>query len=365
MRYDLAVVVPTLNEAANIAPLLARFDTALRGLAWEAIFVDDDSNDGTAREIRRLAETRPNLRCLSRVGRRGLASAAVEGMMATGAPFIAVIDADLQHDEALLPAMLARLEAGDLDLVVASRFAPGSDTASFPDRRRRLSGLGIGLARLIAPSGLSDPLSGFFMLRREVIIDVVGRLYGGGFKILLDIVSSARRPLRIAELPMRFGSRLAGASKLDFTIGLDFLGLVFDKTLGRLIPLRFVLFLLVGLSGLMVNLVVVAFFLHLIKWEFFWAQAIAIQTAMISNFLLNNVVTHRDRRLHGWAMLRGLASFCIACLIGASLNLTLSSFLYESGLNWSVASLVGAAYSSMWNYMITATLTWRVRGRQS
>lgn len=365
MRYDLAVVVPTLNEAANIAPLLAQFDAALQGIAWEAIFVDDDSADGTAREIRRLAETRPNLRCLSRVGRRGLASAAVEGMMATGAPFIAVIDADLQHDAGLLPAMLARLQREDLDLVVASRFAPGSDAAFFPARRRRLSGLGIDLARLIAPSGLTDPLSGFFMLRREVIIGVVAHLYGGGFKILLDILSSARGPLRIAELPMRFRSRLAGASKLDLAIGLDYLGLLFDKTLGRLIPLRFMLFLLVGLSGLCVNLAVVAIFLTLFGWEFFWAQAVAIQTAMISNFLLNNAVTHRDRRLHGWRMLRGLASFCAACLIGASLNLALSSFLFEQGLAWSLASLAGAAYSSMWNYVITATLTWRVRRAQS
>src|SRR5262249_37578808 len=152
---------------------------------------------------------------------------------------------------------------------------PGSDLGSFSEKRERLSGLGIRLARMVVPRELTDPLSGFFMLRRPLIEEVADRLNGQGFKILLDIFASAGRPLRFAELPFVFRSRLSGESKLDFAVSLEFLMLVFDKLLGGVVPVRFILFVMVGLSGLAVQLALVGLFLHLFGWGFYWAQAVA------------------------------------------------------------------------------------------
>ncbi|MBW8725460.1 MAG: glycosyltransferase family 2 protein [Inquilinus limosus] len=363
MRYELAVVVPTLNEVGNVGRLVELLDAALAGIAWEVIFVDDDSTDGTAEAVYRIAESRDNVRCLKRIGRRGLSSASVEGMMATGAPYLAVMDADLQHDETLLPKMLARLKADKLDIVVASRFLPGSDLGTFSEKRERLSGLGIRLARMVVPKELTDPLSGFFMLRRPLIEEVADRLNGQGFKILLDIFASAGRPLRFAELPFVFRSRLSGESKLDFAVSLEFLMLIFDKVLGGTIPARFILFVMVGLSGVAVQLALVGLFLHGFNWDFYWAQAVAIVAAMTSNFALNNRITYRDKQLRGRDFLRGLLSFYAACAIGAVISLQVAEFLFEQHLPWALASFLGAALSSVWNFGVTSTFTWSKRGR--
>lgn len=361
MRTKLAVIVPTLNEAGNVGPLVELLEVALAGIAWEVIFVDDDSRDGTAEAVWRLAETRPYVRCIKRIGRRGLSSAVVEGMMATDAPFVAAMDADLQHDERLLPVMLERLEREGLDIVIASRFAEGSALGDFSAKRERLSGLGIRLARLVVPATLTDPLSGFFMMRRDLIEEVAPRLNGQGFKILLDIFASADRPLRFAELPFTFRTRHSGASKLDLAVSLEFLMLIADKLLGGRIPVRFVLFVLVGLSGVAVHIALLGLFHRLVGWEFLWSQALATLTAMTSNFLLNNRITYRDRRLHGTALLRGLLSFYAACAIGAFINLQVAEFLNERGLHWALAGFLGAALSSVWNYGVTSTFTWSKR----
>lgn len=364
MRPELAVIVPTLNEVGNIARLVELLEAALAGRSWEAIFVDDDSTDGTAERIYELAESRPNLRCLKRVGRRGLSSATVEGMMATGAPFLAVMDADLQHDERLLPVMLDRLKRENLDVVVASRFLPDSSLGDFSARRERLSGFGLQVARLIVRTPLSDPLSGYFMLRREVIEEVAGNLNLQGFKILVDIFASSPRPLAFAELPMTFRPRHSGRSKLDVAVGVEFLILVVDKLLKGFLPVRFVLFVLVGLTGVLVHLALLGLFFRGLGMDFLPSQVAATLIAMTSNFMLNNRITYRDRQLHGWAVLRGLISFYAACAIGAVMNFQIAEFLFERQVPWWMAGLVGAGLSSVWNYGVTSTFTWTRRRRR-
>ena len=208
---ELAVVLPTYNERDNVAPMIARLEAALAGIGWEAIFVDDDSRDGTADEARRIAAADPRVRVLQRIGRRGLASAAIEGMCATAAPIVAVMDADLQHDPVLLPQMLAAIRTGEYDLAVASRFAPGASTAEWnrPDREKA-SALANSLARRVTGVELSDPMSGFFMLRAETLRKDAHRLSGIGFKILLDILATVDTPLRVKEFPLNFAARAAG-----------------------------------------------------------------------------------------------------------------------------------------------------------
>ena len=263
------------------------------------IFVDDDSPDGTADAVWSAAATRPNVRCLRRVGRRGLAAACIEGMLASGAPYLCVMDGDLQHDETLLPRMLAMLQATDLDIVIASRFADGSQLVDFSTRRTHISRIGNWISRKVCRAHLSDALSGLFMLRRAVLNEVVYSLSGLGFKILVDIFASSRRPLRFAEIPMVFRSRLTGDSKFDSGAIAEFGLLLCDKTLGRYLPARFLAFLLVGVLGMFVHVGVLGIASWALRLPFLTSQILATVVAIFWNYYLNNEFTYRDRRRQG------------------------------------------------------------------
>ena len=251
---ELAIVVPTLNERPNIVPLLERLGETLSGVAFEVIFVDDDSTDGTPEEIRAICQTKPNVRLLHRIGRRGLASACIEGMLAASAPYVAVMDADLQHDESVLPQMWEKIRSGEFDLVIGSRHASGGSMGEFSSGRVALSNLGLMVSRLVSKHELGDPMSGFFVVTREFIDRVVRRTTGVGFKILLDLVASSPTPVRFAEVPFTFRTRQLGQSKLDINVGLEYLFLVADKLIGRWVPVRFILFCLVGTLGVGLHL---------------------------------------------------------------------------------------------------------------
>ncbi|HEY5300663.1 MAG TPA: glycosyltransferase family 2 protein [Acetobacteraceae bacterium] len=359
---ELTVVVPCYNERPNVAPLVDALDAALTGIAWEVLFVDDDSPDGTTEEARRLASLDPRVRCIRRIGRRGLASAVMEGALASSAPFIAVMDGDLQHDETRLPAMLAVLRDGACDLVVASRHVEGGDNAGLSSRfRRRLSDAGIGLAQRVLPVRLSDPMSGFFMLPRPWFEAVAPRLTGRGFKILLDLVLSAPTPPRVVEVPARFRARVAGESKLDVLVLAQFASLLLDKLLGGWVPLRFVAFAAVGALGLCVHLSVLFLSSGLGGLDFERAQVLATIVAMVFNFQLNNQITYRDQRLKGARFWRGLALFMVVCGLGAAAGVGIARALYISHSGWTVSGATGAVIALVWNYAVSATLVWRPR----
>ncbi len=357
---ELTVVVPCYNERANVAPMVARLDAALAGIAWEAVFVDDDSPDGTADMVRSIARIDPRIRCLRRLGRRGLASAVIEGAMASSADYVAVIDGDLQHDETQLPVLLRALQAG-ADLAVGSRHMEGGDSAGLSGRwRHRVSRGGIRVAQAVMPVRLSDPMSGYFMLRRELFERLAPRLTGEGFKILLDLVLSSPGPIRVQEVPVRFHPRVAGESKLDVLIMLQFAGLLIDKALGNRVPLRFISFGLVGLVGVGV---------HLLTLQaaasgglaFQGAEIVATLVAMLANFFLNNAVTYRSVRLRGPALWRGLALFVAVCGLGAVANVGVARLLYVADGSWTPSAVFGAMISMVWNYAVSATLVWNRR----
>jgi dolichol-phosphate mannosyltransferase len=356
---ELAVIVPTLNEKDNIAPLLARLGDALAGIQWEVVFVDDDSRDGTAELLLRLQNVMPRVRVIRRIGRRGLSSACIEGMLATGAPFLAVIDADLQHDESILPRMLEALREGDLDIVVGSRFSAGGSVGSFAGKRLLLSRLGRWLSRIVSHAELSDPMSGYFVLRRTFLEETVRRLSGQGFKILLDFFASAPRPVRFAEIPFTFRPRHSGESKLDTLVMLEYVTLLSDKLLGPYFPTRFVMFVLVGLFGVVVHLAVLGLAHKLLLISFYYSQIIATFTAMTVNFNLNNLFTYRDRRLSGVRLIYGHLSFYLICSIGAIANFQIAEMLFNLRVPWMVAGFLGAMISSVWNYGVSSTITWK------
>lgn len=360
---ELAVVLPTFNERGNIEPILEKLREALEGISYEVIFVDDDSTDGTGTAVLRIAHENPRVRVLRRIGRRGLSSACLEGMMATAAPYIAVMDADLQHDEHILPSMLEKLKAGNLDLVAGTRYREGGGTGALAHRRVLLSNLGRKLSQLVSHTGLSDPMSGFFVVNREFLEEVVHRASGVGFKILLDLVASAPRPVRFAEVPYVFRQRLHGSSKLDILVGLEYLQLLLDKTIGDVIPPRFLIFSMVGAAGLLMSVAQLYVFYSLLHIPFEESQAITTFVAMTANFFLNNSTTYRDRRLHGSRLLYGMASFCTACFVGALINIRIAGFVKNAGADWYLAGACGLLVGAVWNYGVTLITTWRISRR--
>jgi len=365
---ELAVVLPTYNERANIAPMVARLEAALGPTGWEAIFVDDDSRDGTADEARRIAAADPRVRVIQRIGRRGLASAAIEGMCATAAPVVAVMDADQQHDPALLPQMLAAIRSDEYDLAVASRFAPGASMAEWnrPDREKA-SALANSLARKVTGVELSDPMSGFFMLRSETLRKDAHRLSGIGFKILLDILATVDVPLRVKEFPLNFAARTEGESKLDRTVVFEFLVGLYDKWLGRIIPTRFALFGTIGAAGVVVHMAVLSAFLatfggsfeqHLVS-SFEIGQTLAALVAMTFNFVLNNALTYADQRLTGpWPLVKGWLKFALTCSVGLLANVGVAAVLVRMGFHTYPAALAGIVIGSVWNYALSSRFVW-------
>jgi dolichol-phosphate mannosyltransferase len=359
---ELALVIPTRNERENIPILLTALAKALAAIEWEVIFVDDNSPDGTPEYIRGLAATDRRIRVLERIGRRGLSSACIEGMMATPAPYVAVMDADLQHDETVLPRLLERMKSEHLDVVVASRNLEGGGMGEFSPQRVWLSNLGMRLSRLVCHCEVSDAMSGFFLVDRKYIRRVVHRLTGRGFKILVDLLASSPGPVRLGEVPYHFRNRQRGESKLDVNVELEYLYLLLDKVIGRFVPTRFVLFVLVGSLGLVVHLCILGPLYYTGRADFAVSQASATIVAMTFNFLLNNLVTFRDRRLRGWRLATGLLTFYLACSLGALINISFAEFLLHSHLPWYLAGIGGVAISSVWNYGVNTVLTWR-RGR--
>jgi dolichol-phosphate mannosyltransferase len=365
MAYDLAIVLPTFNESANVAPLVDRLEKSLHGIRYEVIFVDDDSPDGTADVVRLLAERRDNVRVLQRIGRRGLASACIEGILGTAAPYVAVMDADMQHDETVLSEMLRRIRDENLDLVVGSRNIAGGSMGEFTQWRVKLSHLGRRLSLMGAEHELSDPMSGFFMVRLATFEQFAHRLSGIGFKILLDIVLSAGPALRIGEVPYRFGQREHGESKLDVVVGLEYFELLVDKHLGNVVNVRFVLFAMVGALGVGVHLLILSALRKFAGLSFETGQAVATFIVMILNFVLNNSVTYRDRRLKGWRFWSGLVTFCVACGLGVVANVAIASEAFRRGVPWVLAAVIGLLFSAVWNYGITSMTTWRQQRRSS
>ncbi len=356
---ELTVVVPTFNEAENVPLLVARLREVLAGVAWEVVFVDDDSPDDTWRVARDLAARDPQVRVIRRIGRRGLSTACVEGILSSSARHVAVMDGDLQHDDAQLPVMLQRLKDEDLEIAVGSRYAEGGDADGLASRNReRISAAAGRVARLVLRADLTDPMSGFFMMTRAAFDGLVHDLSQQGFKILLDIFASAGRPLRFAEVPCRFHARRHGESKLDTMAAWEFGILVLDKLIGRYAPVRFVVFAMVGFTGLIVHLATLLT-MGAVGFNFTASQITAVLVAIAWNFLFNNTVTYQDQRLRGHAFVRGLVTFYAISAVGAFANIGIAEVLFERNGSWWLAGMAGAVIGVVWNFTMSSIYTWR------
>jgi dolichol-phosphate mannosyltransferase len=362
MKFELSIIVPTFNEFGNVIPLYKEIKKALKTVKHEIIFVDDDSKDGTIDEINELIKQYDNVRLIHRIDKRGLSSACIDGFIASNSKYVSVIDADLQHEPALLSKMLQKIRSDKLDLIIASRFLKDSVISGLSNTREKFSSIGNVISTMITGVKLSDPLSGYFMIKKNIVSPLIPKLSGMGFKILLDIVSTSRFSrikLNYLELPTHFRERNKGESKLDLLTILEFVTLILDKILGKYIPIRLVLFVIVGFSGLLLHMLVLAIMLKILNLDFVFSQIVATSLAMISNFFVNNIFTYRDRRLHGMAMLKGLISFSIACSIGGAINVASSTFIFDRGVYWPIAAIIGCVFGFLCNYIITALTTWK------
>jgi dolichol-phosphate mannosyltransferase len=356
---ELTVVVPTFSERDNIAEVVRRLEDTLVGVEWEVVFVDDDSPDGTSAVAKSIGSREGRVRCIRRVGRRGLAGACIEGILSSSAPIVAVMDADLQHDETILPQMLQAIRSGS-DLAVASRYtAGGSATEGLSPIRKWGSEFATRLANRFIGTQVSDPMSGFFMIRRELVEKHAVSLAGEGYKVLMDILWTAGKSLKISEVSYRFRERQTGESKLDTLVTFDYLGLLFSKMFGGVLPVRFLMFGAVGVSGIAVHLLTLQYAITILHLPFSWAQFAAVMVAMTWNFVINNRLTYRDARLTGWRWLTGLVMFYLACSIGSIGNVGVASWIYSFHATAWLAGLAGAIMGAVFNYAISSALIWK------
>ena len=358
----LSLVVPTFNEAGNVALLVEKLEAVLADIAWEVTFVDDNSPDGTADVVKELGTTKPNVHCIKRIGRRGLSSACIEGMASSNAPIVAVMDADLQHDERILPQMLEQIQAGK-DLVLGSRFLGGETAEEGLTKFREMgSNVANAIANVVTGTKISDPMTGFFMLKRERFEEVAPKLSDEGFKILLDIIATARnigKPLDIGEVGFKFRARHDGESKMSPLIAIQFLGLAVSKISGGILPISFVLFAGVGAFGVLVHLVALTVFAQMFGFNFTNSQVAATLVAMTSNYHLNNIFTYADTQLKGRDYWRGLLSFYAVCAIPAIANVSVAAFIFEQNSLFYLAAIAGIIISMVFNYAMTRIFTWR------
>jgi dolichol-phosphate mannosyltransferase len=361
LNTELAIIIPTYNERENIQAMVTCLETALHGINWEIICVDDDSPDGTAELVRKLSQSDKRVRCVQRIKRRGLSSACIEGILASSAPYIAVMDADMQHDERILPGMLAALKNQPLDIIIGSRYIEGGSTGNLSPSRVWVSRVATSLSRLVLSQTITDPMSGFFMLRRSFFEKVMRQLSGRGFKILLDILVSAGSDVRFNEQPYNMRSRTHGESKLGTVVIWEYLMLLLYKGLGRIIPARFISFAAVGFSGIFVNIFFLWILHRIYAADFVLSQTVATLIAMTSNYILNNQFTFSEQKLRGRRFFYGLFSFYLSCAMGAIINVAVADMFYLKAFPWWLAGLAGTVAGVIWNYAMTSTFTWRTQ----
>lgn len=357
---DLSVIIPTFNERGNLGELIKRTATALEGVEWEVIIVDDDSPDGTAAEARSMYQGDSRVRCIRRLGRHGLSSACIEGMLASSAKFLAVMDADLQHDPSVLRSMYDSLAADEADLVIGSRYAGGGSVGEWDSRRLAISRFATRLSNLVTRRPVADTMSGFFSLKRQVFEDCARNLSSLGFKILLDILASSKGDVRIKEIPYTFGTRSFGESKLSANVAWEFVLLLADKLVGKYVPVRFLAFAGIGVLGIGVHFVVLSIMFKGLNASFTTSQTVATAIAILFNFSVNNLLTYSGQSLKGYAWLKGLLTFYLICGVGAMANVGVSSYLFGQNTSWPLAALAGIVMSAVWNYAVSARYTWKV-----
>lgn len=357
-----SIIIPTLNDHDNIDDLLSQLRTVMHDIEWEVIFVDDDSADGTASVVRRIGSDDARVRCVHRIGRRGLSGACVEGMLTSSASYLVVMGADFQHNPAVVRRMFSALHTRQAELVIASRDVKGGSYEDVPNIQSHLRQFDARLDRLFLRDNLTDWTSNFFALHRELFEEVSHGLSQLGFKLLLDILLTARRNVRIVEVPIALGTPTASNANFESYFTWDYLMLLVDKKLGHYIPVRFLAFSAIGAFGAGINLTALAILYQIVGTSFMISESLSTAISIVCNYTLNNMLTFRDHRRRGIKWLTGLVSFAAACSVGVAANIGLAFYLFTRQLHWFISALAGILVGVVWNYTVTGFYTWRRNG---
>jgi dolichol-phosphate mannosyltransferase len=348
-RPIVSVVVPTYNERENIDELLSRINESLSGVDYEVVVVDDNSPDGTAERVMELSSKYP-VKLVRRAGKLGLSSAILDGVKVCSGDYVVVMDADLQHPPEVIKELLRN--AGRCDIVIASRYVRGGGTAGFPLIRRVISLGATYMARILVPQArrVKDPLSGFFLARRE-LIEGAEVAVPSGYKILLEIISQHDN-LKICEVPYVFQSRIRGESKLGKKEILSYV-----RQLLMIMP-DYYKFAVVGASGVFVNLGVVWLLAYMLSIPHFIASIIGIEASLINNFVWNDLWTFRKRRFgkRWWRFLK----YHVSTVVGTLAQYTVSQLAYYLLLKESLLSqALGIIVGFIANYLISKKYVWK------
>ena|SRR5208337_2470909 len=355
MDLEVSIIIPTRNERENLPVLIEKLQEVMGDRHYEIVIVDDDSEDCTWQVAEEFSQRYGNIRVIRRINRKGLSSAITEGFLLGKGKYVAVLDADLQHDHALIGAMLE--EIGDCDLVIGSRYMNQKSVPGWDSWRSRLSRAGTIMAQKLLKQEISDPMSGFFMIRRKIIQEIAPQLFEQGYKILFDILIS-RPDLKIKELPYDFKARLYGTSKLTAAVMFDFADLLISRAIPSRFNFQFIRYGVVGASGVVIHLLTLYLLHAVMGLRYAVSLVFAIETAMVSNYILNNQWTFKEHRFFGLQWWKGLANYNLACLLGSAFNLAIGWYLVEKGIPWFYASVLGIWVGTSWNYLSNRFFTW-------
>jgi len=355
----ISVVTPTYNEAENIGVLISRISEVLKDIPHEIIVSDDDSPDETWKIAEDISKKNPNVKCLRRMENRGLYPAVLDAFEIANGKYLAVIDADLQHDETKLPDMLAEIENNGHGLVIGTRYAEGGGTEGWSGTRLFISKAANFIAGMLMKRRCSDMMSGFFMIEQATYKQIKEKLNPRGFKILMDIIQNLPKDKAIGQVPYIFKPREQGTSKLDKKVMFDFLVSLYELSIiGRYIPLKFFKFCLVGLSGVGVNWLILFLGKNFTEIDIRIVIVSAILVSMLSNFVLNNIWTFAKEAVEK-AILVKIIQFFLICGIGAGINYVITYSLYKIDFLIYFASFLGIAAATIWNYVLNSLVTWR------
>lgn len=358
----ISILIPTFNELKNIERLVSQLTFLSNKFEFEILFVDDDSPDGTSEKVMELIKKHHHIRLIRRIGRVGLSSAIREGLLNSDSDIALVMDGDGQHDPAAIESILEILLENDLDLVVGSRFHPEARILGLSEKRELGSFLANRSARFTLHrnySHLTDYMSGFFALKLQPLTSLIRFVNVNGFKFLYELLALSKGRLKVDEVPLVFNKRIHGNSKLDISIFWDFLISLLHTFSFRIIPRRAISFALVGSSGVVVQLSITWILMTFLEFDFIFALPIAIISAAISNYLINNALTFRYKRLCGLSLFAGLLKFLIVASLPVIANVGLSTALYKNVFQdviW--AQMCGILVVFVWNYAASSAFVW-------
>ncbi len=364
---DLSVVIPSYNEAENIPVLLDRLAAVLQHLDYEIIVVDDDSPDGTWQIVQAIGASDPRVRLIRRTAVKGLSSAVVAGLRESVGRCMVVMDADLQHDEQIIPAMYQRVIADQHDVCVGSREAEGGSYGTWSYSRRIVSAGARMLANLALGRLTRDPMSGFFALSHTYFDATVDKVNPQGFKILIEFLARGKNP-KVCELGYEFGNRLHGQTKLNSSVAIDYLLALVDLRFGWFVPHQFVKFGLVGLLGSIINFLGFAT-VQGMGFSVTLAVLVGVELAIIWTYLGNNFFTFTPMTFRGRDLAIGFLHYQAVCCYGlvvqlAVVRLVLSEYpaMSNSLFTLYLTYLVAVVFAAVGNFFLHSYYTWNRNG---